>query len=312
MILAAGTLAWAGLGGCTRPGGPGPARGAGAVPVSAGPRRSVYLGWTAALAEQVHRDHPDLNLDVRISSGSVENLHRIGNAEAVLAVAATDAAAVALRGEPPFAEPVAATALARVYDDYVHLIVRDDSDLATMPDLAGRRVAVGPPGSGTALVAQRLLQDQSLRVEALHRDIVEAGLDLQARQLDAVFWLGGLPTRAVTELAQRVRIRLLPLGDAAVRLRARHAAAYRPATIPANTYGRPEGVPTVASANLLLCRSAAPADLVHAVLGTAFRRRDAIAASQPAGNALDRRAAIATDPVPLHPAAAAYYRAGKP
>ena len=105
---------------------------------------------------------------------------------------------------------------------------------------------------------------------------------------------------------------MLPLGDVAPRLRARHAAAYRPATIPPTTYGRPEGVATVASANLLLCRPDAPADLVSAVLDTAFRRRAEIAAAQPAGNALDLRAAISTDPVPLHPAAAAYYRAGKP
>jgi TRAP transporter TAXI family solute receptor len=330
-VAAFGVLASAWLGGCTgwnrtdrsttdqpatdRPAtDPGQSGTAGhqVVTVSAGPRRSVYLGWSTALAEHVRRDHPGLILDVRISTGSIENLHRLGDAEAMLTVAATDAAAVALRGESPFTAQVPATAMARVYDDYVHLVVRDDSSLVTLKDLAGRRVAVGPPGSGTALVSQRLLQDQSLRVDALHLDVVEAGLDLQARRLDAVFWLGGLPTRAVTELAQRVRIRMLPLGEAAARLRARHAAAYRPATIPANTYGRPEGVPTVASANLLLCRSDAPADLVRIVLETAFRRREAIAAAQPAGDALDLRAAIATDPVPLHPAAATFYRAAKP
>ena len=111
----------------------------------------------------------------------------------MFAVAATDAAAVALRGEPPFDAPVAATAMARVYDDYVHLVVRDDSTLATVADLPGRRVAVGPTGSGTALAAQRLLQDQGLQVSTVNLDVVEAGLALQARRLDAMFWVGACP-----------------------------------------------------------------------------------------------------------------------
>lgn len=282
------------------------------VSVSAGPRRSVYLGWMTSLAQQVHRDYPELTLDVRVSSGSVENLQRLGDGTSALAVASTDAAALALHGDQPFSAPVPVTALARVYDDYTHLIVRDDEDVHGLQDLAGRRVAVGPAGSGTSLVALRLLQDRDLRVEAVPLDVVEAGLELQARGLVAVFWLGGLPTRAVTELAERVRIRLVPLADAAPRLRARYGTAYRPATIPASTYLPADAVPTVASANLLLCRADAPADLVTAVLRTAFRRRDALAAAQPAGHALDTRAAVATVPVPLHPAAADYYRRGKP
>ena len=316
VTAAAGALVTGCLASCSASGGDRASPGRGVAPqrvtASAGPRRSVYLGWSTALAEQVHRDHPGLSVDVLISSGSIENLLRLARREAMLAVASTDAAAVGLRGLPPFGQPVDVMAMARVYDDYVHLMVRDDSAVTRLRDLAGLRVATGPPGSGTALVADRILADQDLKVDRVVLDVVEAGLALQARRLHAVFWLGGLPTRAVAELAGRVRLRMLPLGDVAVRLRARYAAAYRPAAIPASSYGQPGGVPTVASANLLLCRSGMAAELVTAVLTTAFRRREAIAAAQPAGNALDLRAAIATDPVPLHPAAVAYYRAGKP
>ena len=75
-----------GLGGCT---GSDPAavrsvapalRGRRVIAVSAGPRRSVYLGWTTALAEQLSLDHPNLTVDVRVSSGSIENLRRLRNA----------------------------------------------------------------------------------------------------------------------------------------------------------------------------------------------------------------------------------------
>jgi TRAP transporter TAXI family solute receptor len=309
-VLAAGAgLAVSWLGACA-----GDDAGAqpGRVGMSAGPGRSVYLGWSAALGDQVHRDHPDLTFDVQVSTGSIENLQRLASGAAMLAVASADAADVALRGEPPFDRQVGVMALGRVYDDYVHVIVRDDSVVTELHELAGRTVAVGPPGSGTALVADRIVADQGLTVRTSDLDVVDAGLELQARRLDALFSLGGLPTRAVTELAGRVRIRLLPLDDVAARLRSRYGTAYRAASIPPFSYGSPDGVPTVASANLLLCRPDAPAGLVTAILGTAFLRRDELAAAQPAGNALDVRTAIVTAPVPLHPAAAAYYRHSKP
>lgn len=282
------------------------------VSIAAGPRRSDYLSWARALAEQVRLVYPGLELDVRTSTGSVENLQRLARGEVTLAVASADVASLALYGTTPFAVPAVVRALARVYDDYVHLIVRDDSGFAALADLEGGTVAVGSDGSGTALVAQRLLTATKIRAQIVDLDVVEAGLALQGRRVDALFWLGGLPTLAVTELAERVRVRLLPLDEQATRLRALHGAAYRRAGIPGGTYARPEAVGTVASANLLLCREGTPDPVVTAVLRTAFDRRDAIAVTQPNGNALDRRVAIATQPVPLHPAAVTFYRDGKP
>lgn len=304
VVAGAGRFGLAGL-----PWSTGPRR---VVPVAAGPRRSDYLAWAEALAEQVRLQYPGLDLDARTSAGSVDNVRRLAGGEVTLAVASTDVAGLALRGTAPFTVPVPVRALARVYDDYVHLIVRDDSGFDALADLRGRRVAVGPDGSGTALVAQRLLAAARIRVRAVDLDVVEAGLALQGRRIDALFWLGGLPTRAVTELAERVRVRLLPLGAQATRLRALHGAAYRRAAVPGGTYARPEPVVTVASANLLLGRADTPGDVVSAVLRTAFDRRDAIAAAQANANALDDRVAIATQPVPLHPAAVAYYRDRKP
>jgi hypothetical protein len=298
--------AWV-LSGCSAPG-----RVEGSVTFAAGPPRSVYLGWATALAEQVRQVSPGLRVLVNRSSGSVDNLRRLARGEADIAVASADVAAVALTGEDPFTAPVDVTALARVYEDYVHLMVRDDSGLTDPTDLSGSRVAIGPPGSGTTVVARRVLEELRVAIEPYPLDVVEAGLGLQAMRLDAVFWLGGLPTRAVAELSERVRLRLLPLDAVADDLRARHRAAYRAATIPAGTYDRVEPVPTIAAANLLLARPATAGPVVDALLRTAFERRRVIAAAQPAGNALDRRAAISTAPVPLHPAAAAFYRRGKP
>ncbi|GMA85461.1 hypothetical protein GCM10025868_07110 [Angustibacter aerolatus] len=106
-------------------------------------------------------------------------------------------------------------------------------------------------------------------------------------------------------------MRIVPLAEQAAPLRAAYGLVYRPAAIPAGTYGSAESVGTVAIPDLVVCGPGTPAPVVRAVVGALFDGRAAIARTVPAADALDRRSAIETDPVPLHPAAAAWFRERK-
>lgn len=284
----------------------------GTVTVSTGSPRGVYYAWAEALARQVHRRYPRMVMQVQPSSGSVQNLRRLAAGQVTLAVTTEDAAAQALAGSAPFGHPVQIRALTRIHDDYVHLVTAAGSPVRELADLRGRRVAVGSAGSGTALVASRLLSGAGLRVHSVPLDVVAAATALREGRVDAMFWSGGLPTAAMSDLARAMPIRLVPLGGSVAALRARFGPAYRAATVPAGTYGLRDPVPTLASANLLVSRQDADPGAVRAVLAAMFSGRDSIAASVPAANAVEARSAISTGPVPLHPAAAAYYRRGKP
>jgi len=242
----------------------------------------------------------------------VENLRLAASGADVLAFSAMDAAGDAVRGEGSFADALPLAALARVYDDYLHVICRSSSGMTGLGDLRGRTVSLGSSGSGTELIARRLLEVVGIDTE-LDLDVRDLGIDasieaLAAGSLDAFFWSGGLPTAGVADLARSVPVRLLPVEDPVARLRERFSSAYRAAVVPADVYSQGRQVPTLAVPNLLLCREDADAGLVHELTRLLFVRRRAISATVPLAGALDRRSAIFTTPVPLHPGALEFYR----
>ncbi len=304
----------------------------GSVVISAGNPTGVYYAWSEQLAKRLTAKHPRLRVTVQRSDGSVQNLERLRSGAADLGLSTVDATAQAASDGllPVFVEGVAVErhvkrvegqadaqrvplrALGRIYDDYVQIVVRADSLLHTVADLDGRRVAVNTPGSGTALVAGRVLKAAKISVTESDLGVADGTAALEHKKVDAVFWSGGIPTPSIVAAAGRTKLRLLPLGDLAATLRATYGSVYRPATIPPGRYPGMEEVATLASANVLVARADADPAMVTAVLSTIFDQRDAIGITIPAANATDRRTAIWTGTLSLHPAAIAYYRRTKP
>jgi TRAP transporter TAXI family solute receptor len=307
-VLGAGGLGFAAA---RRPGRgwPGPLR------IATGGTKGVYYAYGIALADEMRRVLPGVRPEVQATTGSVENLRLLAAHRADVAFVAADAAAQALAGGAPFAAPVAVAGIARAYEDYLHLVVPLESDVDGLRRLTGRRVSLGPVGSGTALMAERLLDAAGLPSRAVRISrlgINESVAALRAGEVDAFFWSGGLPTSGVTELAVGRPIRLVPLGRHAPSLRQRFGAVYRTGSVPAGVYGLRERVATIAVPNLLACRADADRAGVRALTQALFAGRDALARRVTQAEALDERSAIATFPLPLHPGAQDHYRAVKP
>ena len=308
-------LLLAGLSSCTVSSGPSSTRSAGPVVIATGGSRGVYYQYGQALADRLRATDPGLDVIVRPTSGSVENLRLLDRAEVTCAFVAGDAAAEAVTGRAPFRHSVPIVALARVYDDYLHLVTRRDGGIRELADLTGRRVSLGPPASGTRLMVGRLIDLAGVRPADLDESalgIDESLAALEAGQIDAFFWSGGVPTSGVRELGDRVALRLVPVEQYAAELRDRYDGVYRPATIPVGTYGLADSVGTLAVPNDIVCRSDLDSATVDLLVRTLFAGREEMGRLVPQALALDRRAAIETDPVPLHPAAADWFRRTKP
>ncbi|WP_026416713.1 TAXI family TRAP transporter solute-binding subunit [Actinomadura oligospora] len=239
------------------------------------------------------------------TNASVQNLSMLADGTADLAFALADSAdqTVRVRHRP-------AAALARMYMNFVHLVVRRDTPIERIADLAGRSVSLGADGSGTAVTAERVLSVARLARPAR---IFRYGLDrsieaLKADEIAAAFWSGGVLTPALTTLSQQVPIRLVPLDDQLVmRLRRTYGPIYDSAAVPANAYGFPQPVLTVSTASYLMCRVSLPDEVAFQVTKRLFTSRDRLRAPEAPGGRLDRRFAIGTGAVPLHSGAARYY-----
>jgi uncharacterized protein len=309
LALTAGVLGTQ-LSACARPG-----RATGlhaSLTISSGDPGGVYHAWAEALRHLAARRSRHLDLSVIPSAGSVQNVERLGRHDADLALTTQDSAVLAQTGSDPFDAAVHPAALARVHDDYLHLLVRSDSPVRSLQDLAGRRTSVGPPRSGTALVARRVLGRARVTVRELPLDLGQSCDALRAGRLEGFFWSGGLPTPAVVELSRDLPLRAVALDQVVEGLRADHGGIYRPALLPAGAYGLREPVGTLVCPNLLVCSPDTAENTVTAILEMMFEGRDELASAVPAANALDLRAAALTAPVGLHPGALKYYRSTKP
>lgn len=287
--------------GCSRGSGP-------PVVVAAGEPGGFYVEFGELLVRQLRSG--GIDAAVMETGGSVDNVGHIGDGSAALALVLTDIALTARRGEPPFATPVDLRALGRVYENYMQLVVRAEDPVRDAADLTGRRLSLGAEGSGAAVFGDRLLAVAGVDAPTTRRPLRDAAAALESRAADAILWSGGVPTPALAELAARRPIRLIPLARHLPELRARHGAVYGPVSVPAGAYGAGGAVPTVGVANLLVGAGSLPDDVADAVVRTLVATAPTLVPSSALGTQyLDQRSLIGTGDVPLHPGAAAAYRA---
>jgi len=257
-----------------------------------------------------------LACEVITSEGSVANVRLLHARRADVALALADIAWAAYGGSTPFGRRVPLCAIGRVYENYVQLAVRSEARIRTVADLAGRTVSLGAPGSGGAVLGDRLLRAAGLTpgadVHVRHLLMPQAARAMRAGAIDALLVAGGVPLPVLSGLDTRPGIRLLPLADLLPRLHAgtgQAASALETVTVPAGAYrGTPE-VATTGVANLLLCRPDLPAPVAAALTRVLVRRATRLVPAAALGTQfLDVRSLISTGVVPLHPGAVAAYR----
>lgn len=283
----------------------GPAR---EVVIAGGQPGGFYLQFARILAREINAAEPGLRCTALPTGGSVSNVELIHDGRADIGVSQTDIALSALDGRSPFAATVPVRGIGRMYEDYLQLVVRDDSPVHTVRGLAGRTVSLGAVGSGTAIFGERLFAAARVRVTSRYQSLGDAADSLRRRQVDALLWSGGVPTPALKKLHERIRIRLLPIADALPVLRGKYGNAYQQVSIPAGGYGQ-AGTPTIGVANLLVCGRDLPDDVAAAITRVLVDRAVRLVPEQALGaQFLDRRTLIGLFGVPMHPGASAAYR----
>ncbi|MDU0291140.1 TAXI family TRAP transporter solute-binding subunit [Saccharothrix longispora] len=291
--------------------------------VAAGSPVGVYAKLSTALADAWTRDPGIPRPQVAETSGSVDNLQRLRGGQAQVgfsaADAAADAVAAAVADRAGAGTAVAGTggadrklyALARMHDDYLQLVVRDDIPATKLSELKGMRVSLGAQDSGVRLIAQRLLASAGMSIDDLqpsYHDLQASTDRMRDGALDAFFWSGGVPTDAVTTLAATVKLRMLDLGDVLPDLR-RAYPVYGSATLPASAYQLGGGpVVTLVVRNFLLVNDTMSDDVAEALVRGLFAAQPALVAASPVARSIEVRSAIETTPVELHPGAMRYYR----
>lgn len=280
--------------------------------IGTGNGTGVYAVLGRGYATMVDQQLPGYRLTAELSGGSKQNIDRVVSGADDIGFSGLSWASDAITGQGAFSTPQPIRALARLYLNYVQVLVR--SDLRDLPDLRGRTISTGSPGSTGELAAARLLALAGLDVD---RDTTRQKISLdesvtrmKAGRLDAIFWSGGLPTAGVQDLLRTMgpKVTVLDLGAYYQRMTVLYPDVYEPATIDPAGYGLDHAVRTLAEPNLLLVNDAMDPDLAGRLTAALLGGLPQLASVHPEGRNITRTAAPRTDPVPLHSGALHWYR----
>jgi TRAP transporter TAXI family solute receptor len=304
---------------------PGCSRGKSDEPAPDGPAKfatgnagGVYATYGAGLAKLV-TEVTGVTMQPIQTEGSVANLKMLASLQADIAFSLSDSALDAWEGVETFKSgALRFTALARTYDNYVHVVVPTASKVDNLALLEGMTVSVGPKFSGTKVVAERILAAAKVpRVRTVNLSLEDAVAALKDRAnrgqrskngVDALIWSGGLPTNPILDLQKTIGFRLVDIGSVAEKIAQKRFGGYVLSSIPPSVYQLASAVPTLAVPNYLLARRGLSDSWAWWTLNTMFRRQNDLMAVHPEAGALDARSAIATMPIPLHQAAERWYR----
>jgi uncharacterized protein len=312
-LAAAASLAAAA--GCN-PGANGGAAGVQRLSIATGGTGGVYYPYGGGIAKIISENLHGVQATAEVTAASVDNLKFLQDGRSDLAFTMADTVEDAARGQGPFAQSgaVPARALAVLYPNYLHLVTVEGSGIERVADLRGRVVSTGAPGSGTEVVAFRVLEAAGINPAA---DLTTQALGatqsvdaLKDGKLHAFFFTGGLPTAAVLDLTHTAGItaRLIATDEAIPQLRQRYGQdTYFPLTIAGDVYRTGADVRVVGVANLLVVSETMSETLAYDITRLLFEKQADLVAIHPQAKDLTLASAVQGSPVPFHPGAIRFY-----
>jgi uncharacterized protein len=286
------------------------------ISIATGGTGGVYYPMGGGLAAVLSKYVPGMQATAEVTGGSVDNLKLIGSGKPYVGFSMSDAAQDAFKGEDKFkGNKVQVRTLMVLYPNRMHVVTIDGKGIAKFSDLKGKRVSTGSPGSATEVMAFRLIEaagmdkDKDLKRERL--GAAESVNALKDGKIDAFFWVGGLPTAAVSDLANTpgTKIKLVDHAELVGAMNKKWGNLYVQDVIPKATYkGMDADNHQATVQNILVAHESMDEKTAYNIVKAVFdHKADIVAVHKEAENfKLENQKKDAT-PVPWHPGAVKYF-----
>src|SRR5215813_14074653 len=288
------------------------------IAIGTGGTGGVYYPLGGGLANMLSKYLKGYQATAEVTGGSVDNLKLIGSGQSEIGFSMVDAALDAFQGEDKFkGAKVPLRTVMVLYPNRMHVVTVEGYGIDKMSDLKGKRVSTGSPGSATEVMAFRVIEaagldkdkDKDMKRERL--GVAESVNALKDRKIDAFFWVGGLPTAAVTDLGAtpNVKIKMIDHADTVDKMNAKHNNLYTTGVIPAKTYPGQDKDNAIAVVQNILVANAKMADKVaYDIVKTFIEKRDELAVVHAeAKNITLENQSMKNSPIPWHPGALKYF-----
>ena len=287
------------------------------ISIATGGTGGVYYPMGGAMASIFSKYIPGFQATAEVTGGSVDNLKLIGSGKPYIGFTMTDAGLDAFTGIEKFKNnKVPLSTLMILYPNRMHVVTVEGTGVNSMKDMKGKRVSTGSPGSATEVMAFRLLEaagidkDKDIKRERL--GAAESVNAIKDGKIDAFFWVGGLPTAAVTDLANTpgTKVKLIDHAELVDAMNAKYGKLYISDVISKSVYrGTNADNKQATVMNILVCHENMDEKTAYNIVKTVFEHKaDLVAAHKEAENLnLADQKQVAT-PIPFHPGALRYFK----
>ena len=286
------------------------------ISIATGGTGGVYYPMGGGMASVLSKYVPGMQATAEVTGGSVDNLKLLGSGKPYIGFAMTDASQDAYKGEDKFkGNKIPLRTLMVLYPNRMHVVSIEGRGVNKMADLKGKRISTGSPGSATEVMAFRLIEaagldkDKDMKRERL--GVAESVNAVKDGKIDAFFWVGGLPTAGVTDLANTpgTKIKMVDHAEAVAAMNKKYGNLYIEDVIPKDMYrGMDTDNKQATVMNILLAHENMDDKTAYNIVKTIFdKRADLIAVHKEAENfKLENQRTNAT-PIPFHPGAVKYF-----
>ncbi len=259
---------------------------------------------------------PGLIAAAQSTAGSVANVEAIARGTLESGLAQADVVHWAYFGEGLYRGKKSLRglrAIANLYPESVHLVVRKGAGIASVADLRGKRVSVDTPGAGTQVDAYLILEAYQLRQGDLHPVFAapELAIDMILEdRIDAFFFVGGYPTKVISEVAASGKIDLVAIAGPEAQALRRRYRFFSPDRIPAGTYQGIAEVPTLSVGAQWVVGAEVEEELVYQITKALWHpnNRHLLDGGHAKAQLIRPETALAGISIRLHPGAERYYR----
>ncbi|MCF6094585.1 TAXI family TRAP transporter solute-binding subunit [Microaerobacter geothermalis] len=282
--------------------------------VLTGGTSGVYFPLGTTLAK-VYSEQLGANATAQTTGASAENAAKISQKKAEVGFALADTVADAYQGIGKFEKSGALSNLRGItalYSNYMQLVTTKDSGITKLEDLKGKRVVVGAAGSGTEIMANRILKAAGISYDDINEDFLSfsEGIDgIKNGTVDAAFISSGLPNSGIMELATTKDVNLVPIPQEIVDILKKDYPAFTLDVIPAGTYkGLDQDIPSAVIKNILITYEELDEQAVYELTKTFFENLQALMDTHNAAKAIKLEKGPDGLPLPLHPGAEKYFK----
>ena len=285
--------------------------------IATGGTGGVYYPLGGGFGSILGKTFPGMTATAQVTGGSVANLQLISSGKADLCFTQVDAAWDAINGTDKFTSgKLPIRALVVMYPNHMHVVTVEGTGITKVEDMKGKRVSTGSPGSATEVYALRVIEaagldpDKDMKRERL--GAAESVNALKDKKVEAFFWVGGIPTAAVTDLAStpNTKIKMIDIAQYTKKMNDKYGPLYAEAVIPATTYkGMEADNKNNTVWNIMAVNASTSDELAYNLTKTMLEKRDELAlVHKEALNIKTEWQTSSRAGVPWHPGALKYFK----